>query len=74
MRNYVANAIYEVLADNIGTACAEEKMLEMKNMNKYESLAWCIKLDGDNLESLAKKLDASADELRIAIKVLNQNV
>ena len=46
MKNYVANAIYEVLADNVGTAYAEEKILEMKNMGKYESLAWCIKLDG----------------------------
>ncbi|EJB8586716.1 hypothetical protein F0M03_22140 [Vibrio parahaemolyticus] len=53
---------------------AEEKMLEMEKMTKHECLGWCTKLDGNNLLSLAKKLDANADELRIAIKVLNQNV
>jgi hypothetical protein len=70
--NYIAEKIIECFEEcDLDNDYIESKKNDLvKHESKYESLAWCYKLDSYNKARLAEKIGVGERELRIAIDVM----
>lgn len=71
--NHIAEKIVACFRDRGLDECyINDKILDLeKHESKFESLAWCYRLDDGNQALLAEKLGLDVAELKVAIGVLS---
>lgn len=72
--NYIAEKIIECFEEcGLDNSYIESKKSDLvKHESKYESLAWCYRIDAYNKMRLAEKLGVKECDLRVAIDVMSE--